>query len=541
MMMYSLIHFENIEAEQPTALYVSNNRDVVAEILEQSFSVEYARTFPHDLGRYNLVVANDIGSGIQPSLEDIRKYVRDGGGYAYISGAAYWSDLSNNSWLGASYADYTGESESAFVSIDNPLGTNLTKSHVLKVMLPNDRGAQLVSELQDGAITLAEYGGGGVFAYVHTYGDGRIYYQADTDPTLAEDREAIKVLMSAGFKWATGKSSSASTTDFAIDTIATGRDSYLYNAGETLRLYAKITNTGKQPLETGCITAEIAAYAADKKLVGRKVESASILGVGDTTYLGFDTVVPTSDKGWYSLEANVTSDAGCGSLSKSLIRENALLLLDKDQLPGGTRVLTDQPFAATVYYLGFADAGAQTKPFSDQPTAPVRGIWVTVTTYVKDAILYFTADGKEYSIPVNPNSKTQLTFPSALNITNVSLSILDRGYPDDAGNIEYYYEGSVIPSPDFSGNVIPTIVAEPSSDYGVYAIVAIAASSAAGYFAWRHARRHGSELAEASELIAEDNKTKGEVLKELGDELGSNLNPSRDARDLLDRFRHEKS
>src|SRR5207302_1800450 len=41
---------------------------------------------------------------------------------------------------------------------------------------------------------------------------------------------------------------------------------------------------------------------------------------------------------------------------------------------------------------------------------------------------------------ISPNSNTMIIFTSPLSVSNVRISIQDRGYSDDAGNVGYYYQ-----------------------------------------------------------------------------------------------------
>lgn len=193
-------------AANPKALYISKTEDMRSDILrETGFDVDINVEIPADLSQYQLVVASDINAPLGPGSDVIRKYVRDGGGYVFISGVAYWSDLENNGyWLGAYSVGYTGPGESAFVSSDNPLETDLIAGDLLKQQAESERGAQLVYTLEPGAVIVAEYSGGGIYAYTYNYGAGRVFYQADTNPSLAGDvaTNNIKELFSAGIKWA---------------------------------------------------------------------------------------------------------------------------------------------------------------------------------------------------------------------------------------------------------------------------------------------------------------------------------------------------
>jgi len=110
-----------------------------------------------------------------------------------------------------------------------------------------------------------------------------------------------------------------------------------------------------------------------------------------------------------------------------------------DSLPLGTTVSTDFNNLGDFTYFNseFTEPGSQTI-FFPQAAVPLEAISINVTTYVENAVFYFTIDGIEYSMNVTPNTNYLLTFASPLKLKNVHLSISDRGYPDDATNSVYF-------------------------------------------------------------------------------------------------------
>lgn len=213
---------EQEEDDKIHVLYLSNHvYDFVGEILhEEEFELDVTAEVTHDYSEYDLIVASDIGSELQLMLPYIKEFVKEGGGYVYVSGAAYWSKLSSNSdWLGASSVGYTGSGESAHISVNNPFGTSLKTRDILKQQGPSESGAQSVSGLDDDANVLAEYSSGSTYAYSYEYGDGRIYYQADTNPSDAGSgaEERIETLLSAALLWAAGDGGSPVSEEGAED------------------------------------------------------------------------------------------------------------------------------------------------------------------------------------------------------------------------------------------------------------------------------------------------------------------------------------
>ncbi len=190
--------------------------DTVSNVLTNNgFTVQRTTSVPSDLTPYNLVVVGDIGSSVQSSLSTIESYIRAGGGYVYIAGAAYWSQLSSNAnWLGASSVGYTGYGWNATVAANNPFGTSLLQGAVLKQQASNEWGAQWVSGLQLGATQVASWTGGYTFAYAYAYGTGKVLYFADTNPSQAGStgQSNIDTLLGAGFTWAASAGASSTTT-----------------------------------------------------------------------------------------------------------------------------------------------------------------------------------------------------------------------------------------------------------------------------------------------------------------------------------------
>jgi len=122
-----------------------------------------------------------------------------------------------------------------------------------------------------------------------------------------------------------------------------------------------------------------------------------------------------------------------------------------DNLPSGASVSTGQQYPGPLNNVIFSNSGPQTKPFPN-PSGPVNSIWATVTTYVQGAVLYFDSGGTTYSKSIGPNSNTLITFSSPISISNVRISIQDRGYSNDQGNVAYGIQSA---PPDSDNDGIP--------------------------------------------------------------------------------------
>jgi hypothetical protein len=113
--------------------------------------------------------------------------------------------------------------------------------------------------------------------------------------------------------------------------------------------------------------------------------------------------------------------------------------VNADSLPPGTSVTTGPyPEGGEIHVIVVSNLGPQTISFPN-PSGDVIKLFSSVTTSVSGAVLYFDSAGITYSQTIAPNSNTMLTFPSSLSISNVRVSIANRGFPDDAVHVGYFY------------------------------------------------------------------------------------------------------
>ena len=105
-------------------------------------------------------------------------------------------------------------------------------------------------------------------------------------------------------------------------------------------------------------------------------------------------------------------------------------------LPYGSLIFLGRSYSGTENTATFLIPGPQIH-FFPNPSLPINGIWANVSTFVKGAILYFDANGITYSINVNPDSNTWISFPFPLNISNVRMSILDHQTPVDLASVGF--------------------------------------------------------------------------------------------------------
>ena len=192
---------------QPVALVIGSDPDVISLLEDENYALTESSSLPSDLGEFNVVVIkgnHDLGS----SLDGLRSYVEGGGGLVYLSFATETLDLpSNHDWIGAQSYGITAPGENATVSVEDPLGSGLPLGAELSKHSSTEPGSLSVGDLESGAQVLAAYTAGGVFAYSYEYGEGRVYFQADTDEGIGEDVEEANVsqLLIYGIIWASSE------------------------------------------------------------------------------------------------------------------------------------------------------------------------------------------------------------------------------------------------------------------------------------------------------------------------------------------------
>jgi len=180
------------------------NEMIKSTLFEYGLSVLSLEEIPDELSSYNIVVLTDIGGGVLSKSEILKEYVNEGGSLAFIAGSSYWLQQTDHEWLGFSSAKYTWFGETAEVTIDSPFGSELTGGAILKAQSDSERGAQYVTGV-DGKV-VAEYGNGETYAYYKNSGQGKIYYQADINPSLSGDEglNNLTELLNAGIGWLLG-------------------------------------------------------------------------------------------------------------------------------------------------------------------------------------------------------------------------------------------------------------------------------------------------------------------------------------------------
>jgi hypothetical protein len=191
-------------------------KNKVVSVLEgEGFTVDAFATIPANLSQYNLVCLEAYWACEPANEPAIRSYISSGGGVLTWEGSicylAYYSktlncgqDLSSVAdWFGASYYINTGGD--AYVSVQNPLGTNLTSGEQLLAGVGHSCAGIL--SMSTGSQVLATWSDGSTFAFTHQYDQGRVYWQAGhfiaNPPTQQppESNKALSLTLLGGFDY----------------------------------------------------------------------------------------------------------------------------------------------------------------------------------------------------------------------------------------------------------------------------------------------------------------------------------------------------
>jgi PKD repeat protein len=163
-------------------------RALVSYTLEQNgLNVSFVGDIPNNLSEYDAVVIEAYWA-CEPIYEPIiRNYVSNGGGVILLGGVpcyfvydskTWWTGMDLGpieEWFGASLYENAGGN--ADLVVDNPFGTSLQRGDVVFSGFTYSHAA--VTGLDADARVLANWSMGVCFAFAHTYGQGRVYYQAD--------------------------------------------------------------------------------------------------------------------------------------------------------------------------------------------------------------------------------------------------------------------------------------------------------------------------------------------------------------------------
>ena len=172
----------------PIESHMDDYRSLITTALETSgFEITYTGDIPDDLTSFDLIVLF-VYFAIEPHHEPlIRDFIENGGGVVLLSGSpGYLISYSKNlytdtnlekiqDWFGA--GTYLNTGGTVRIACDNPFGTSITTSEIIKIGTSNSFYAA-VNSLNANSKPIAFWESGSVFAFTHEYGSGRVYYQA---------------------------------------------------------------------------------------------------------------------------------------------------------------------------------------------------------------------------------------------------------------------------------------------------------------------------------------------------------------------------
>lgn len=178
-------------------------RSSVSQTLEQwGFEVTFSGDMPENLSDYDLVVI-EAYYAIEPKHAPlIKEYISHGGGVVILAGvpcyfSVYCRDwwpyrfggtnlMSIQDWFGGRF--YVNTGGVARVVVNNPLGTSLQANDV--VYTRDDSGAKSIVELNSNAQVIARWDSGEVYAFIHEYGEGRVFYHGGEFSTVPADESS---------------------------------------------------------------------------------------------------------------------------------------------------------------------------------------------------------------------------------------------------------------------------------------------------------------------------------------------------------------
>ena len=149
------------------------------------FTVDTFPVLPANFTQYSLLFLEAYCACSPDNASAIASYINGGGGVVFKAGSMNYLVYDSNTidtgydlssiapWFGA--AAYTNTGGTATVSVANPLGTSLNLGD--KLVTGVGYSSAGVSSMSNDSQVLATWADGSTFAFTHTYGEGRVYYQ----------------------------------------------------------------------------------------------------------------------------------------------------------------------------------------------------------------------------------------------------------------------------------------------------------------------------------------------------------------------------
>ncbi len=177
------------------ALYVGNEEMLSNTLNNNGFDVDVLDHIPMDMNPYDLVVISDYGSCYITTADYLKDYINNGGNVILLSGVPSFfpynyiphstsegfNDISSISdWFGASFYGNVGLPAIARVSVGSYSASSFPNG--FSIYSSDSSCEALVGNLNiDKTQVLAMWDvpdTNGVFAFIHSYGSGKLYYQA---------------------------------------------------------------------------------------------------------------------------------------------------------------------------------------------------------------------------------------------------------------------------------------------------------------------------------------------------------------------------
>ena len=191
-----------------------NYKNEIVSVLEgEGFTVDTFAAIPDNLSQYNLVFLWTYFSCTPANEPAIQSYISNGGGVVILSGticylASYSNTFDNGGdlssvelWFGA--AQYVNTGGTAYATVANPLGTSLNLAD--PVFTSDGPSDAAITCMSNDSQVLASWQDGSTFAFAHEFGQGRVYWQADLNPTLTQQppasNEPLALTLLGGFDY----------------------------------------------------------------------------------------------------------------------------------------------------------------------------------------------------------------------------------------------------------------------------------------------------------------------------------------------------
>jgi len=423
-------------AENPNALYVTydsvNLQDLTIynELIQKGFTVtKSVDTIPENMEEYDLVIVNTYTAPWQGTADYMKNYIANGGGAVILGGVpamfpypyphgyttqGYYNISYISDWFGSSRYANTGGT--ARITMDNPLGTTYYSGDIL-ISGVGYASAAVTNLHPDDTQILARWDTGPVFAFTHTYGNGRVFYLAGSG------YPAIDELYLAGVLW-------AANVPLNIPPIADPNGPYTTDEGTPITFDA----SGSSDLDGGD---SIVLYEWDLDNDGEFDDATGVnpIATWNDDYSGTVTLRVT--------DTNGETDTASTSLTVNNVAPTANLDNNgpKDESSVVTVLFTDQddPGTSDTFTYSFDWDNDGMYDIEDQEGASAEYTWYDEGTYtVKGRIKDNDGGSTEYTTDVTVNnvaptveSLTIPTYPVQVN-TEISVegSFSDPGIDD---------------------------------------------------------------------------------------------------------------